>query len=224
MAPLMAARCAAASSRGGLSTPLPTLLLAAAALLRGAAAQEDTSSMLGYDPPLCGFSKRTLIEDPIRRFCLRQCRVEHNKRMRPTFDEFEEYCRETASMKGWDPDCRRYLGCTYGCEIWGEDREALLSLSPEERPDFLLETHANMYAAGITKETRCILEKCHAFCARTSFDSCREMQFQQRCTDSNPLQGYGCDVDCSGAWRGLSFPYALATIVVASVAWVSTSL
>jgi len=209
----MAPRCVAMLFRGSLPAGLPVFLLAAAVALRGAAAQEDTASMLGFDPPLCGFSKRVLTEDPIRRFCLRQCRVEDSNRIRPSFDEFEEYCRETASMKDWDPDCRRYLGCTYGCEIWGGSRDALLLLTPEERPTFLLETHANMYAAGITKETRCILEKCHAYCARESFNTCRETQFVQRCKDSNPHL-YGCDIDCSGTLRARPAAAMVAALAV----------
>lgn len=198
----MAPPCVAMPFRGSLLARSPLLLLAAAAALRGAAAQDDSdsSSMLGYDPPLCGVSKRVLAEDPIRRYCLRQCRLEPNKRIRPSFDEFEEYCRESAGMQDWDPDCKRYLGCTYGCAIWGGSRDAMLLLDAADRPTFLLETHADMYAAGITKERRCILEKCHAFCARTSFDTCRETQFVQRCKDSNPHL-YGCDVDCNGTPR-----------------------
>lgn len=49
---------------------------------------------------MCGYSKLHLEEDPVRRFCLRQCRVESNGMIRPTFDEWEQYCRETAAILG----------------------------------------------------------------------------------------------------------------------------
>jgi len=29
------------------------------------------------------------------------------------------YCRETAGMMDWDPECRSYLCCLFGCEVWG---------------------------------------------------------------------------------------------------------
>lgn len=64
-------------------------------------------------------------------------------------------------------------------------------------PD-ILAAKADMYADGITKGQRCVLDKCHAYCAKQELHSCREAQFRQSCFAGDP-QSYGCDVDCNGA-------------------------
>merc|ERR1712151_563941 len=158
-------------------------------------------------------SKRSLEEDPLRRTCLRQCHIDDG-RMRPTFDEWEQFCRDTAAMKDWDNDCETYFGCIYGCDIWGGSREQVLDLTPSDRYEFLIESKANMYASGVTPGKRCSLEKCHAYCARESFNTCREMQFVQKCEDGNP-QSYGCDVRCNDARKSSPLlPIALASLLV----------
>mmetsp|Transcript_97319 Transcript_97319/g.272357 ORF Transcript_97319/g.272357 Transcript_97319/m.272357 type:complete len:236 (-) Transcript_97319:67-774(-) len=162
------------------------------------AISDKVEDMDGY--PMCGYSKLHLEEDPVRRFCLRQCRVESNGMIRPTFDEWEQYCRETAAMPAWDSECEAYLSCTFGCEVWGGNRDAMLSLSPSERYEFLMDTKADMYAEGITKEQRCVLDKCHAYCAKLELHSCREAQYRQGCLAGDPTS-YQCDVDCNGAWK-----------------------
>lgn len=160
--------------------------------LRDNAAEED------YTYPMCGYSKTRADENPVQRFCLRQCRVERNGQVRPTFEEWEKYCRDTSSMDPWDQECMAYLSCTYGCEIWGGKRKFLLDVAAEDRYSFLTDSLADMYAAGITQETRCELEKCHSYCARKELPSCRESQYQQQCRASNP-DLYGCSVDCNDA-------------------------
>lgn len=171
-----------------------------------------------YVPPLCGFSKIRLEDDLNRRVCLRQCRMEGGI-IRPTFEEWETYCRETAAMNNWDPDCEAYLGCTFGCQVWGGDRSRFQELKGRERYDYLVDSRADMYTFGITQDKRCEIEKCHAYCARVSFNTCRESQFVQKCELGNP-QFFGCDVRCNGASplhppvRGLALLAALCLLVV----------
>lgn len=148
--------------------------------------------------PMCGFSKVDLEEDPIRRMCLRQCRIEKNGEIRPTFMEWEDYCRETAAMDPWDDECKDYIACTYGCDVWGNRDVEFRLMPPEERYTFMVDTKADIYASGITQEQRCILEKCHSYCVRAILGTCRESQFRQACLDGNPSL-YGCDVDCNSA-------------------------
>lgn len=69
-------------------------------------------------------------------------------------------------MVDWDPECRSYLCCLFGCEVWGGDSALCLSEDPVERYNWLLESRAIMFSAGITREQRCTLEKCNAYCAK----------------------------------------------------------
>eukprot|EP00403_Amphidinium_massartii_P010401 CAMPEP_0178422350 /NCGR_PEP_ID=MMETSP0689_2-20121128/27127_1 /TAXON_ID=160604 /ORGANISM="Amphidinium massartii, Strain CS-259" /LENGTH=200 /DNA_ID=CAMNT_0020043909 /DNA_START=43 /DNA_END=642 /DNA_ORIENTATION=- len=150
---------------------------------------------------LCGLSKRPLTEDPIRRTCLRQCRVEQDgdrQFIRPSFAEWEIFCRTTSSMEDWDEECEDFICCTFGCEVYGSDRSRCLSLTGTARRDFLLETEARQYNELITEQRRCEIDKCRAYCARQVFDTCREIQFKEECESGQP-QLYGCDVDCSSA-------------------------
>eukprot|EP00929_Paragymnodinium_shiwhaense_P117352 TRINITY_DN8782_c0_g1_i1.p1 TRINITY_DN8782_c0_g1~~TRINITY_DN8782_c0_g1_i1.p1 ORF type:complete len:226 (+),score=45.88 TRINITY_DN8782_c0_g1_i1:178-855(+) len=147
---------------------------------------------------LCGISKRPLSEDYVRRHCLRQCRIEDDGFIRPTFSEWERFCKETSSMEDWDAACSEYLCCTFGCGIYGGDRSVCENIDVSQRRAMLTETTADLMSGGITQEQRCELQKCHAYCARRSFDTCREQMFSQACQASNPHL-YGCDVDCSGA-------------------------
>merc|ERR1740138_167436 len=71
---------------------------------------------------LCGLSKRSLTEDPVRRFCHRRCIVE-DKVIRPTFTEWEMYCRETSGMDNWDAECKEFMSCAYGCDAYYGDRK-----------------------------------------------------------------------------------------------------
>lgn len=94
--------------------------------LRLVSSQDDngTSTLspnLLLEEPLCGYSKRNIDEDPLRRHCLRQCILGDDGIVYPYFEEWEEYCRETAGMMDWDPECRSYLCCLFGCEVWGGD-------------------------------------------------------------------------------------------------------
>jgi len=160
-------------------------------LVKLADAQDD-------DDPFCGRSRRDLKSDPVRRMCLRQCRLDDNGLFRPTFTEWEDYCRETAAMDDWDVECEDYLCCTFGCDVYGGNRDVCKNAQGEERYSLLLDTKENTYAAGITQEERCDLEKCHSYCARVSFHTCRELQWNQTCEASQPLL-YGCDVKCNSS-------------------------
>mmetsp|Transcript_7642 Transcript_7642/g.13521 ORF Transcript_7642/g.13521 Transcript_7642/m.13521 type:complete len:213 (-) Transcript_7642:280-918(-) len=153
-----------------------------------------------YDAPVCGYSKRNLDEDPVRRHCLQQCILSPDGSVQPTFSEWEDYCRETAGMAKWDTRCSEFYCCMYDCDIWGSDSTVCRTADPATRYEMLVETRANMYSAGITRQKRCILEKCSAYCAKRVFQTCRETQYVQKCEKSNPLS-YGCDVDCNAAWR-----------------------
>mmetsp|Transcript_5814 Transcript_5814/g.11148 ORF Transcript_5814/g.11148 Transcript_5814/m.11148 type:complete len:209 (+) Transcript_5814:54-680(+) len=188
----------------------------AVSVLRNSAAQNSSIAVDSMLPPLCGFSKRPLTEDVHRRACLRQCRIESNGRLRPTFEEWETYCRETAGMENWDPSCEAYICCTFGCEVLGGDRTDCLELRGQARFERLVDARADMYALGITQEQRCVLEKCYAYCARASFDTCREMQFVQKCTDSNPTL-YGCDVKCNAAVEQARPVLYLAAVAAATL-------
>jgi hypothetical protein len=42
-------------------------------------------------------------------------------------------------------------------------------IAPQERYNFLQESQAQMFSAGITREQRCTLEKCNAYCAKKVF-------------------------------------------------------
>ncbi|CAJ1381564.1 unnamed protein product [Effrenium voratum] len=116
--------------------------------LLGASAQDDTNNTFTVSPsllleePLCGYSKRNIDEDPLRRHCLRQCILGPDGIVHPYFDEWEEYCRDTAGMMDWDPECSSYLCCLFGCEVWGGDSTQCLSEDPTERYNFLQATIA----------------------------------------------------------------------------------
>lgn len=89
----------------------------------------------------------------------------------------------------------------------------------------LLETEGDMRSLGITQEQRCGMMKCHAYCARRSFDSCREIMFEQACEASNPHL-YSCDVRCNGAIRHrplgvvLAVSFSLTFMAAVSLGWV----
>ena len=83
-------------------------------------------------------------------------------------------------------------------------REALCFRFRETRSSWVSfgqESRAQMFSAGITREQRCTLEKCNAYCAKQVFMTCRETQYTQQCEKSNPAL-YGCDVNLGllGAW------------------------
>mmetsp|Transcript_37961 Transcript_37961/g.84843 ORF Transcript_37961/g.84843 Transcript_37961/m.84843 type:complete len:204 (-) Transcript_37961:141-752(-) len=183
---------------------LPRALAAFALLAAWAAAQEPNVSLtvspsLLLEEPLCGYSKRNIDEDPLRRHCLRQCILGDDSVVHPYFEEWEEYCRETAGMADWDPECQSYLCCVFGCEVWGGGSSEICDAAdPVARYSFLQEARAQMFSAGITREQRCTLEKCNAYCAKKIFMTCRETQYTQQCEKSNPTL-YGCDVNCNGA-------------------------
>ena len=59
-------------------------------------AQENATVGFITEEPLCGYSKRNIDEDPLRRHCLRQCILGDDGLVYPHFEEWEEYCRETA--------------------------------------------------------------------------------------------------------------------------------
>lgn len=165
--------------------------------------------------PLCGYSKRDVTEDPVRRYCLRQCILDDTGVVNPPFADWEEYCRATAGMSNWDPHCQDYLCCTFGCEIWGSDQSTCRNIDPIARYDWLLETKANMYSTGLTQAKRCTLLKCHSYCAKVVFQTCRETQWAQSCEAGHP-ELYGCDVDCSSAWRQLAVPVITKLLVLVS--------
>lgn len=179
-----------------------SMLRALAVLLARATQAQDSNATVTVSPnllleePLCGYSKRNIDEDPLRRHCLRQCILGPDDGIvYPYFEEWEEYCRDTAGMMDWDPECSAYLCCLFGCEVWGSDSASCLSEDPVERYNFLQESRAQMFSAGITREQRCTLEKCNAYCAKKVFMTCRETQYTQQCEKSNPRL-YGCDVNC----------------------------
>eukprot|EP00427_Karlodinium_veneficum_P019999 CAMPEP_0169130082 /NCGR_PEP_ID=MMETSP1015-20121227/37501_1 /TAXON_ID=342587 /ORGANISM="Karlodinium micrum, Strain CCMP2283" /LENGTH=127 /DNA_ID=CAMNT_0009194207 /DNA_START=76 /DNA_END=460 /DNA_ORIENTATION=- len=100
---------------------------------------------------LCGVSKRALSEDPNRRFCLSRCILEGSD-IRPTFNEWETYCRETSGMDEWDPECYDFMTCAYGCAAYGGQRANIADKKPQERYDFIKATRDEMYGEGITQE------------------------------------------------------------------------
>lgn len=201
-----------------MAFPMRRTLAAFALLVDWATAQDDPNVSLTVSPsllleePLCGYSKRNIDEDPLRRHCLRQCILGDDGVVHPYFEEWEEYCRETSGMMDWDPECREYLCCLFGCEVWGADSSECLTEDPAARYNYLLESRAEMFSAGITRQQRCTLEKCNAYCAKKVFMTCRETQYTQQCEKSNPTL-YGCDVNCNGAVaRHLSILIALVLV------------
>lgn len=82
-----------------------------------------------------------------------------------------------------------------------------------ERYNFLQESQAQMFSAGITREQRCTLEKCNAYCAKKVFMTCRETQYTQQCEKSNPRL-YGCDVNCNLAARHFRLGAAVLLLVL----------
>ncbi|CAK0800373.1 unnamed protein product [Prorocentrum cordatum] len=159
---------------------------------------QPTAWSIADDGPLCGVTTRPLTEDPQRRFCFKQCRVERDGTVRPKFKEWVDYCEDTAVMEDWDEECKAFFACKYGCEVWGGDRGTILDAQAEDRTDVIQNTEAEMYIAGMTQEKKCILEKCNSYCAREAFGSCKEAQFQQEC-DAGNYHLFGCDIDCSTA-------------------------
>lgn len=163
-------------------------------------------------PSLCGISKRSLMDDHVRRHCLRQCRIETDGFIRPTFAEWERFCKETAGMSEWDSACEDYFCCTFGCDIYGGDRTRCTDIAPSQRRSFLTETIADIMSSGMSQEQRCQMQKCHSYCARRAFNTCREQMFTQACEASNPHL-YGCDVTCNSA-NGLR-PALVASLLLA---------
>lgn len=175
-------------------------------LLAACAFRASAQVQPGYN---CGVTRLPLVKDTVRRMCLRQCdSVEH----RPRFDDWEVYCRETAAMDAWDEDCQAYLCCTFGCAIYGGDRAPCEQATGTDRYTLLAESRAQMYSSGITQEKRCLLTKCHSYCAKAVFDTCRETQFTDACRESQP-ELYGCDVDCDGASRTVPSPPFIAVLL-----------
>lgn len=58
-------------------------------------------------------------------------------------------------MPAWDSECEAYLSCTFGCEVWGGNRDAMLSLSPSERYEFLMDTKAARRAGERSDSSLC---------------------------------------------------------------------
>lgn len=85
------------SLRFGLEMAFRRSMLRAFWPLLLCAAQEN-GTLQGFiaEEPLCGYSKRNIDEDPLRRHCLRQCILGDDGLVYPHFEEWEEYCRETA--------------------------------------------------------------------------------------------------------------------------------
>lgn len=116
-------------------------------------------------------------------------------------------------MENWDSDCYNYLTCTYGCEIWGDDRDILRSKPVEERMRFLQDDMADTLETGMTTEKSCELEQCHSYCVRKELASCRESQYRQMCLANNP-EPSRCKVDCDSAWRwSAGFPVAMSLLL-----------
>merc|ERR1719265_2899268 len=189
------------------------MLLIVAAILPSGAAQQNFVA-------LCGFSKVPLSQDLTRRFCLRQCIIDQDV-IRPVFSEWETYCRETAAMEDWDPDCERFFSCTFGCDVYGNDRSAVSDIEGAARQKLLIETRDNMLSEGITQDLRCQLQKCRSYCAREAFDTCREMQFTESCKASRP-ELYGCNVDCDGSFRSHPAAMGLLPLGIAILAALAT--
>eukprot|EP00747_Dinoflagellata_sp_TGD_P181721 gnl/TRDRNA2_/TRDRNA2_35648_c0_seq1.p1 gnl/TRDRNA2_/TRDRNA2_35648_c0~~gnl/TRDRNA2_/TRDRNA2_35648_c0_seq1.p1 ORF type:complete len:208 (-),score=31.72 gnl/TRDRNA2_/TRDRNA2_35648_c0_seq1:131-727(-) len=171
----------------------------------------------GFTMSPCGVSKRPIVEDPVRRFCLRQCQLV-DEVVIPSFNEFEGLCRDTASADDWDADCQGFICCMFGCAIFGGDRRPCLEATGRDRFAIITEVQLSMQAEGMSQELRCDQEKCRAYCAREAFDTCREVQFQQKCTGSQ-LHLYGCDVDCGGA--ASLRPTAAAAAAALAVLWLT---
>lgn len=169
---------------------MPTLAVAFATVFPEVARAQNE------EEPFCGYSRRHLDEDPVRRMCLRQCNLEDSGMFRPTFIEWEEYCRETAAMENWDTECESYMCCTFGCDVYGGDRDVCRNAQGEDRFNLLLDTKELLYSADMTQERRCDLDKCHSYCARSAFETCRELQWTQKCEAGQP-ELYGCDVRCN---------------------------
>eukprot|EP00931_Biecheleriopsis_adriatica_P057162 TRINITY_DN33900_c0_g1_i1.p1 TRINITY_DN33900_c0_g1~~TRINITY_DN33900_c0_g1_i1.p1 ORF type:complete len:228 (-),score=29.66 TRINITY_DN33900_c0_g1_i1:101-784(-) len=178
--------------------------------------EADASSSTSTE--VCPPTRRNLDEDPIRRKCFKQCILGDDGVVAPSFDEWEAYCRETAGMASWDPECRAFLCCTFGCDIWGGDSTFCNTASPAELYEYLRDTKANMYAAGISVELRCAIEKCSAYCARSNFETCGLTRYAQKCTGSNPPV-WGCDVDCNGAWHPYASGYTAAFLALGISVW-----
>jgi len=52
--------------------------------------------------PLCGYSKRNIDEDPLRRHCLRQCILGDDGIVYPYFEEWEEQLGSSYDFSGCD--------------------------------------------------------------------------------------------------------------------------
>eukprot|EP00930_Biecheleria_cincta_P037650 TRINITY_DN25867_c0_g1_i1.p1 TRINITY_DN25867_c0_g1~~TRINITY_DN25867_c0_g1_i1.p1 ORF type:complete len:239 (-),score=27.77 TRINITY_DN25867_c0_g1_i1:127-798(-) len=191
------------------------------AWLTTAAPNTTTTPEVSIQDPVCGRTQRNLDEDPLRRHCLRQCMLSPSGVVQPSFGEWEDYCRETSTMSDWDSQCESFLCCTFGCDVWGGDSTLCQSAEPTKRREMLAETNAQMYSAGLTKEKRCALEKCNAYCARRAFLTCRETQYVQHCESTNPHL-YGCDVNCNGARHQISQSWLAAAAAALSAFLVCT--
>jgi len=171
---------------------------------------------------LCGKSKRTLLEDPVRRFCLRQCLVGTPENqgfglvqaVRPRFQDWEGFCRDTAGLEDWDNDCLQFNSCILGCDVLGGSRTPLLEATGQARFDLMDETYNEISSSGMSVERRCEVEKCRSYCAREVFDTCREQQYAEQCLSTNPRL-YNCDVNCSNALRrwGDASPLVIAALM-----------
>lgn len=189
--------------------------------LSGRRAAESRGKMILPAVSLCGASKRSLEEDGVRRNCLRQCRLDDGH-IRPTFSEWEKFCRDTAGIEEWDSSCEQYFCCTFGCDIYGGDRNICTKVAIENRRNLLVETQADLLQ-GITQEQRCEMQKCHAYCARNSFDTCRETMFREACEGSNPHL-YSCDVACNGAASLRPLAALLLAALAAAAGWSGVSM
>merc|ERR1711924_342562 len=92
----------------------------------------------------------------------------------------------------------------------GGERSSIEDLDPAERLELVKATRDRLYSEGITQAKRCELMKCHAYCSKKYLNTCREWQFRNACTLSQPSQ-YGCDVDCNSA----SQKHLSSTIIIA---------
>merc|ERR1719235_1723910 len=120
----------------------------------------------------CSPSKKIpeLLDDLNRRQCLRQCEIDSTSGMiRPTFEDWEEFCYETSLTETWDGACLDFYCCLYGCEVFGGDRSICSNAVMSERPVLLNQVRL----VNNEKEVRCDIQQCRSWCARTVFDTCR---------------------------------------------------
>merc|ERR1719379_1582066 len=81
------------------------------------------------------------------------------------------------------------------CSIY--DAPSFCGLSGVPRREKLRQLQADLKAV-MSQEQRCELQKCESYCAKQTFDTCRESQYLAYCVGSSP-ELYDCDVRCNSA-------------------------